>query len=80
MREQRLKSCKNFPNRTEVSLYSLFIHFLEEKLALGIVHVLHRLQKSNSSYRCVVETSLILLTGLHMTVLRYYHSTLNYSL
>lgn len=47
---------------------------------LGIVHVLHRLQKSNSSYRCVVETSLILLTGLHTTVLRYYHSTLNYSL
>ena len=47
---------------------------------LGIVHVLHRLQKSNSSCRCVVETSLILLTGLHMIVLRYSHSTLNYSL
>ena len=47
---------------------------------LGIVHVLHRRQKSNSSYRCVVETSLILLTGLHTTVLRYYHSTRNYSL
>ena len=47
---------------------------------LGIVHVLHRLQKSNSSYKCVVETSLILLTGLHMTVLRYSHSTLNHSL
>ena len=47
---------------------------------LGIVHVLHRLQKSNSSYKCVVETSLILLTSLHMTVLRYSHTTLNYSL
>ena len=32
---------------------------------LGIVHVLHRLQKSNSSCWCVVETSLILLTGLY---------------
>lgn len=47
---------------------------------LGIVHVLHRLQKSNSSCRCVVETSLILLTGLHMIVLGYFHTTLNYSL
>ena len=47
---------------------------------LGIVHVLHRPQKSNSSCRCVVETSLILLTGLHMILLGYSHTTLNYSL
>lgn len=47
---------------------------------LGIVHALHRLQKSNSSCRCVVETSLIFLTGLHMIVLGYFHTTLNYSL